>query len=238
MPNDIIGESLSGVIPEFSLSGVLGSVGIFLIILVVGAILAVFSVWLINYLKYNKKIKLFRRVGNQVVPVLIDRAMFERVGSAGDYWCKLKKFKKIIPRPRIQMAKNEFWFYERDDGEWINFSLADFDEQLKMAKVHYIDEDMRLQRLGIQKNLRDRFQKVTFWEKYGGMMMSLGFIIVVSIMFIVLAKEWVDAIQTTQTMADAIREMAIQVQNLKGSGAVPVAVGGFVIPMFKKKRKN
>ena len=81
---------------------------------------------------------------------------FARIGKAGDYWCKLKKFKKTLPRPRRQVEKNTYWFYEREDGEWVNFTLNDFDDGMKKAGAYFVDEDMRLQRLGIQKNLQER----------------------------------------------------------------------------------
>jgi len=222
MANEIISEGISQVVPKLSFSGMTDSFILLGIILLVGGLLAVGTIFLVKKLKYNKKILLFKKVGNQNVPVLMDKAMFERVGSAGDYWCVLQKTKKIIPRPRIQMRKNEYWFYERDDGEWINFSLRDFDEQMRTANAHYIDEDMRLERLGIQKNLRDNFKKVTFWQKYGGMITSFLFILIVSIMFIVLAKEWSGAIQNTSAMASAVKDMAIAISNLQGSGAVPI----------------
>lgn len=227
---DALQEGIDTVMPNISFDGLLSGIGLLLVIVVISVLLAIVTVFIIQYIKFNKKILLFRKVGNQNVPVLSDRAMFSRIGNAGDYWCQLRKFKKILPRPRIQMRKNEYWFYERDDGEWINFSLSDFDEQMRNMKAHYVDEDMRLQRLGIQKNLRDRFNKVTFWQRYGGMITSFLFVLVVSIMFIVLAKEWSKAINNTSLMADAVREMAIQVKNMKGSGAV----AGIVITGMKK----
>lgn len=235
-------EEISGFISSFSGSGsgmgtaVLIAIGI----VVVGGLLAGGVAWLIQWLSFNKKVKLFRRVGNEIVPVFTDRAKFERVGTAGDYWCKTKKLKKTLPRPRKQMAKNEFWFYEREDGEWINFTLGDFDNDMKKAGAYFVDEDMRLQRLGIQKNLRDRFQKVSFWQKYGGMIMNLVFLIVVTIMLVVLFKEMKDNWAVGREMAEAVRQMAVEVANLRkqtGSGAefveslLPLV---FIRGLFKK----
>lgn len=203
-------------------SGVGTAVLIALGIVFVGGLLAGGVAWLINWLSYNKKVKLFRKVGNEIVPIITDRAKFERVGTAGDYWCKTKQLKKTLPRPRKQMAKNEFWFYEREDGEWINFSLGDFDGDMKKAGAYFVDEDMRLQRLGIQKNLRDRFQKVTFWQKYGGMIMSAIFVLIITICLVILFKEMKENWAVGKEMASAVRDMAVQVANLQrqtGSGA-------------------
>lgn len=229
MANDVMAE-LGGMIPDISGSQVANFFGIFIGIILLGIFLTILVIWLINFLKFNKKVVLFKRIGNQIVPVLFDRGQFARVGTAGDQWCILKKYKKTIPKPRIQMRKNEYWYYEREDGEWINFSLGDFDQQMKKANAYYVDEDMRLQRLGIQKNLQERFNKVTFWQKYGGMIISIVYILVVTICFVVLFKQMDGAWDKAGSMASAVRDMALEVRNLRqasGSGAVPV--GGFVI---------
>lgn len=233
MATDILGDAVGGMIPQISGGQILNWGLIFMFIVLIGIGLAVLTIYVLNLIKYNKKIKLFRRVGNQIIPVLQDRGMFARVGNAGDYWCQLKRFKKILPRPRIQMGKNEFWFYEREDGEWINFSLADFDSQMRKANAYYVDEDMRLQRLGIQKNLRDRFQKVTFWQRYGGMIISIIYILVVTICFVVLFQKMEGAWGEAQSMASAVKEMAMEVRNMRlseGSGASAV-VTGFMLPL-------
>lgn len=169
---------LSDAVPKINFAAA-GMVILYVIIALIigGMIFIAIYLWFQNK-KFNKKIVLFKKVGNKVIPIGNDRAMFERVGTAGDYWCRTKTIKKTLPRPRIEMAKNEYWYYEREDGEWINFSLGDIDDQMKSAKAYYVDEDMRLQRLGIQKNLIDRFHKVTFWEKYGNFIMNIGFMIV------------------------------------------------------------
>lgn len=223
MAEEEIISGLGGMLPDFS--GLASYIGLIIGIVILGLFLAVFAIWLINFIKFNKKIVVFRKVGNAIVPTLRDKAQFARVGNAGDYWCQLRKFKKILPRPRIQMEKNTFWYYERDDGEWINFSLKDFDSEMKKVGCYYVDEDMRLQRLGIQKNLRERFQKVTFWQRYGGMIISILFVLIVAISFIALFKSMEGAWTTAGDMAGAVKEMAIEVRNLRiasGSGALPI----------------
>lgn len=230
-------DEISGFISSVTSGGDWGSWGTVLLIvlgmvLVAGAVIGLI-VWLSNTLKYNKKLKLFRKVGNEIVPVLDDKGWFARVGTAGDYWCKVKKMKKTLPRPRKQMAKNEYWFYERNDGEWINFSLKDFDEDMQKAGAYFVDEDMRLQRLGIQKNLENRFQKVTFWQKYGGMIMNVVFLVIVVVMLVVLFKEMKDNWVVGREMAQAVRDMAEQVANMRkqvGSGAV--TVGQSILPLL------
>ena len=219
-----IGDVVGSMIPNFSMAGAGKWIIIILGGLLFATLLAVGAYFLFTYLKFDKKIKIFRRVGNQIVLTATDVGMFARVGAAGDYWLKLKKFKKTLPRPQIQMAKNEFWYYERDDGEWINFSLADLDEQMKKASAYYVDEDMRLQRLGIQKNLGDRFQKLTFWQKYGTTVITLVYLMVITVCVVIMFQKMAGGWAAVEEASKAIHDMAIATANVAtrtGGGLVP-----------------
>lgn len=163
------------------------SVLIYVGIGIVIAIILVFGgIWWWQRRKFSKTIRMFKKVGNRSIPIGTDKAMFERVGLAGDYWAKTQKFGKYLAKPQIEMSKDEFWYYIREDGEWINFGLDDIDQQMKDAGVYFLDEDMRLTRLAIEKNLMQRYDKKSFWDKYGVMIMyGLAFLII-AILLIVL----------------------------------------------------
>jgi hypothetical protein len=224
-----VGDTLSGVlegtgisIPKFSSSGMM-----FWGASIIGAILVAGLVgfgiyYLLNYFKWNKTVVLFRKVGNRIIPVQTDKGMFERIGSSGDYWLKTQKLKKTLPRPKIEMGTNTFWFYEREDGELINFELDDIDAQMRKAGAYFVDEDMRLQRLGIAKNLKDRLIKETFWQKYGTTIMLVIFCLIVTICLVVLFQKmqgnWDSARQTAvaiEHMASSVEQMS---KNIAGSG--------------------
>jgi CHASE3 domain sensor protein len=120
------------------------------------------------------------------------------------------------------MGNNTFWFYEREDGEWINFELDDIDAQMRKAGAYFVDEDMRLQRLGIAKNLAERLIKETFWQKYGTTIMLVIFCLVVTICLVVLFQKmqgnWQSAKETAvaiEHMASATEQMA---KNMQASG--------------------
>jgi len=229
-----IGEMLaeSGVsIPDISGGGVLSILSKIGIVLLIGIPIAIIIIYIIYTLKFNKVIVLFKEVAGKTQMVGKDKGAFERVGTAGDYWCRTKKFKKILPRPKIQIGieknlllgfKPIYWFFEREDGEWINFSLQDLDEQMKNAGAYYVDEDMRLQRLGIQKNLFDRFQKIGFWSKYGTQIAFAGFVLIVTICLILLFRDLRNVADALNGAAGAIEHLAKTLGNIKGSGVVPV----------------
>lgn len=212
-------EQAGIVAPNFSK---LGSWLVYFLIAVVVACLLALGVYLIILkLKFNKKIILFRKVAERIIPVAQDRGMIQRIGLAGDTWLRTKKFKKILPRPRIEMAKDTYWYYEREDGEWINFNLQDIDAAMKSAKSYYVDEDMRLQRLGIQRNLKDRFDKPGFWEKYGAQIMMVIFFLIVTICLIVIFNKMNDLVKALPQLAKALESLANSIGSQQ-SGIVPV----------------
>jgi len=229
-------SAIGDKLPAFTATGIASLIGWLIGSILFAALLGIAFYFVYKNLIYNKKIKIYRRVGNKTILVAVDKGFFARVGTAGDYWCATKKLKRTLPRPTIQSGKNEYWFFEREDGEYINFGLGDIDSQMKAAKVYYIDEDMRLARLGIQKNLRDRFQKVSFWQKYGGMIMNLVYLMVSTILLVILFKEIKDVWSVGQSMAASVRDMAVQVENMArrvgGGMAAPI-----LLPFLLTKRR-
>ena len=207
------------VAPNFSR---LGSWLVYFGIAVLFAILLALTIYLVMInAKYNKKIILFRKVAGKIIPVGKDKGMFQRIGLSGDTWLRTRKFKKIIPRPKIEMDKNVIWFYEREDGEWINFSMEDIDQEMKKSKSYYVDEDMRLQRLGIQRNLKDRFDKPGFWEKYGAQIMMVIFFLIVTICLIVIFNKMNDLIKALPQLANSLESLANAIGSQK-TGMIPV----------------
>lgn len=188
---------------------------------VVACLLAIGVYFFIINLKFNKKVILFKKVSGKVIPVAKDRGMLERIGLAGDNWLRTKVFKKILPRPKIEMEKNTYWYFEREDGEWINFSLQDMDDVMKTAKAYYVDEDMRLQRLGIQRNLKDRFDKASFWDKYGNMIMGILFMLIVTICLIVIFNKINDLVKALPQLAKALESLANAIASNQ-NGMVPL----------------
>jgi len=218
----------SGVaIPQFNFGFVTTEFFIYLLLGILGAIvIGAAFIFLYMQLLYKNKIVLFRKVGNLVLPADKDKGKFERIGLAGDYWMRTRKFKKILPRPKLQMGKGVYWYFEREDGEWINFTIGDLDEQFKKADINYIDEDMRLQRLGIQRNLKERLDRISWWQKYGTALMGVVFMLIVTICLIVIFKEMKDLVNALPALANALQGVADAMRDVAGGQALVPADGG------------
>lgn len=199
------------------------------IVVAIGVCVGVY--FLIQYLRFNKVIKLFTLVGSKPQLLLTTKAKEERLGMAGDYWWKTKKG-KILPRGRIQMAKNEYWYYQKADGEWVNFGLDDVDEQLKKAGARLKDEDMSFSRIGIQRNLRDRLQKQSWWDKHGQTIMTIIFVIILAVMLILvmqkMAKNWELANNVAQSNSEIAKSNLKIAEQME---AIAQRIGGGTIPI-------
>lgn len=227
--SDTIKES--GLLPNLSGSTIWTIMFWVAIVVVVASLICVGVYFLIQYLRFNKTIKLFTLVGRKPQLLITSKAKEERLGLAGDFWWKTKKG-KILPRGRIQMAKNEYWYYQKEDGEWVNFGLDDIDEQLKKAGAKLKDEDMSFSRIGIQRNLKDRLQAQSWWDKHGQAIMTIIFVIILSVMLIMvmqkMAKNWEIANRVADSnlaIAKQTEEIAKNLENIAqriGGGTVPV----------------
>lgn len=210
---DLLGQA--GVtLPNISMAGA----SQYLIYFLVGILLAGgggWGYWLWYSAKqFNITIILHKKIQGKVRKVATYKGQLQRVGQAGDFWLFVKGVKKRVPRPKIWASKNEAWYFEREDGEWINFEMGDIDEQMKQAGAYYVDEDMRLQRLGIQKNLNDRLTKESFWSKYGTTIMMVIFCVIVTICLVMLFKELKAFPPAMADASTSIRDMALAVKDL------------------------
>ena len=67
-------------------------------------------------IKWNKRAVIFRKIGTKIQKQETRKACFEKVGQAGDRFFVIKGLKRTKDA-NIQMAKNEYWFFERADAK-------------------------------------------------------------------------------------------------------------------------
>jgi len=56
------------------------------------------------------------------------------ISMAGDKLWYVPKAKKYIGVGSLQSAPNEYSYFEREDGEWINFEIPDIDEKIEKSR--------------------------------------------------------------------------------------------------------
>ena len=220
--------------PFGSIGGMGGFASILLVIAISTLILLGISFLIfIFYIKkqYYIKIHLFRLVGNVPTRIAVHEAKEVPFGMAGDrLWLvapagifKLKAIKWLSPG-KIQSGANEFWYYIRDDGEWINFKMDDLNDVSRKAGVKFVQEDMRLQRLAIERLLEQRLLDQTFWEKWQTVIMTMMFFLVVAICMVIIFYQFSKIIEDMQSLTKILtRTIEVAQETKSGAGSlVPV----------------
>lgn len=216
-----------------------GSIGTALIIFfgVIVFILAIagFVFWKINKKKYKYSIPLYKKVGSATIRIGTYKAKDFPIGKAGDklWLVKVDGMKKYIPPATLQTAPFEYTHFERNDGEWINISMPDVDEQMKSHNVKYVHQDMRANRVAINTLLEQRFTDKTFWDKYGNMIVNIMMYLVITVAMVVIFYQWSDITEKVGTILD--RVIAYEEAN-KPVNIVPVAAE-MIFLMFRGRKK-
>jgi hypothetical protein len=178
--------------------GTFGSIALVIAIAVV--VLALGG--LLIYHKITKKaywinIHVFRLIGNIPTRVAIYSAREVPFGMAGDKLWKVAssgmwKLKAIkwLPVGKIQTAPREFWYFIREDQEWINFQMSDLNKISKDMGVRFVQEDMRLQRLATERLLEQRLLNKSFWDKYGTIIMTMILFLVIAVCMVIMFYQW------------------------------------------------
>jgi len=151
---------------------------------------------------------------------------------AGDKLWYVPKAKKYIGVGSLQSAPNEYSYFEREDGEWINFEIPDIDEKMKKAGVKYLQQDMRSQRIAISNILEQRFSdQKSWWEKYGNLVTYTIFYLVVAISMVVIFYQWSNIADKIGALFDRI----VAYENMKCpniQGVVPA----FAMVLFRREK--
>ncbi len=177
---------ITSVLPAFSMSGILKFVGyffIFLIFIVVASCL--FGVWLwwyMNKKRYKIIIKKFEKVNGVFILTGTEQAAERRIGKSGDtvfYW---KQSKSIRPRGEQQSGINTYYYGKREDGEWENFALDDLDFKLRLMNVKFTPVELRYAKESLRTMVNEIYSSEKWWQKWQGVIISVVFIVLVSLM--------------------------------------------------------
>lgn len=200
--------------------GIMANVLIVIVLAVVIIVLLGIIMWYFMTKKsYYIKIHVFKMVGNTPTRVNILRAREVGFGLAGDKLWRVAppgfamafKIIKWLPVGKFQAAANEFWYWIRIDGEWVNWVPTDIDEKSKEAKIKFVQEDMRLQRLATEKLLEQRLMKKGFWEKYGLIIGYVVFFLVITIAIVIIFYQWSKVLEQGKEILSMIKPYVDQI---------------------------
>ena len=216
----------------------MGAIGFGLLVFVISLLFVGMIGFGIYYYLRRKQLKhtipLYKMIGARSIKIGVYKALDYKIGFAGDKLWFIPKIKKYIIPASIQTAPNEYPHFEREDGEWINFGLGDIDEEMKLAGVKYIHQDMRSNRIAISNILEQRFKgKETFWEKYGNMIAQAIFYVIVCVCMVIIFYQWSGIIQSTNELFSRI----VAYEDIKRGNSTIGIVPALVMLMFRRIRK-
>jgi len=217
---------LSSVNPfaNINLGSQLGTFGSIALVITIAVVILALIGGLIYWRSIKKqywiRIHTFKLVGNVPTRTAIYSAREVPFGMAGDklwkvapmgFW-KLKVI-KWLPVGKIQTAPREFWYFIREDGEWVNFQIGDLNEISRISGIRFVQEDMRLQRLATERLLEQRLMSKTFWEKWGTAIMTIIVFLVIAVCMVIIFFQWsklLDKMQGIVTTQDQTTKIIVR----------------------------
>jgi len=205
---------------------------IFLVILVFIAT-GVITYFILKKKKFNKFVVVFEKINGKPEVVLRCRAMISKFGRGGDQIMILAKGKKILPKPEIQTGRNNYWFYIREDGEWINIGISDIDEKFREVNANFLHPEIRYQRTSIQEGMiKERYQQTSWWKENWHIIVSIAVIVVLLIFMFLIVSKQIQVMNAQQGVAETVKEtveiankLLASAENLRSGGSGLVSVG-------------
>jgi len=220
MAVNIGGFDLGVNLPNFSTNLGLGYwITVICIIIIVSISLGIIIwIWHMNRI-FNKEIIIFENIAGQGYQKTgKDKARIVKIGDGGEEILFLRKRKVYRTAYGRKMGENSYWFAVGQDGYWYNVLLGDLDAKMGMLDIEPIDRDMRYMHVAIRKNIQERYRKVSVMEKYGMIIMSGIFILMMIIVIAIwlLMSKAGDLINAATTTVEASKPIA---EALKGAAS-------------------
>jgi len=197
----------------------LGTIGNILLLFFIAILVVIgIGVWIflrIDKKKYRHIIPLYKRIGNVPTRIATLRAKDIPIGKAGDKLWYVRGVKKHIPPATLQSAPNEYMHWEREDGEWINFTMGDLDKDQKEAGVKYIHQDMRSQRIATNNILEQRLIHKNFWEQYKDMIVQIVFYFITVLCMVIIFWQWSGIVEQISGLVDKLDTVLLRFETLK-----------------------
>jgi hypothetical protein len=174
-----VGMDVPSFVSDTGFGGTLTIILIVLVLLIIGGIL--FYIWF-SRRAFKYTINLFENIAGQGYQLVgKDRARLIKIGDGGEEILYLRKYKVYRTAYGRKMGKNTYWYAVGQDGYWYNVILGDLDAKMGMLDIEPIDRDMRYAHVAIRKNIKERYNKQSFMQKYGaqvfGILMLVVFIV-------------------------------------------------------------
>ncbi len=161
---DDLGVNLPGIGGGgFNFLSLLSGVIVFAII---AAIFGAFAWWWATRRAYNKTIHKFEEINGEASPAGIDKAKEVILPFTSIRAFFLRGARVYLPRPSLQTGKGHYWYWIRDDGEWMNIRPSNINKDLKQLNIKYDHTDMRMSNAALKKLVEKNYKKLNWLKEY------------------------------------------------------------------------
>ncbi len=138
----------------------------FAIFMVVAIIVSIGTFFWANRKSYNKHIHLFEEISGQAVASGQDLAKEIVLPHTSTRAFYLKKRRIFLPRGSIQTGKNHYWYFIRNDGEWVNIGITNLNKELTRLGIKFDHTDMRMANASLKKLVEKNYKKLNWLKEY------------------------------------------------------------------------
>ena len=224
---DQIKGATGGVLGDTSGASIASSVTILVFIVIIEVFLGGILFFILQNKAFNKKIVIFENISGQgYVPTGRDRSRITKIGDGGEEIMKLKKRKLYRTAYGKKIGLNTYAFAVGQDGYWYNITFGDLDVELKKLGVNPVDRDMRYMHVAIRRNIKERYEQVTFMQKYGGLIAYTALIAITGIMMWLLFDKFLSitggvnsAIETAGKVMEKADAVLGKIDNVASGGS-------------------
>ncbi len=143
-----------------------GWIGDIVIFLVVAALIGVATFIYASKKSYNKSIIKYREIDGITRKTGTERAKEIVLPGTSVRAFYLKSSGFFIPRPSIETGINEYWYFVRKDGEWMNIGIENVNEKLKELGLHFDHTDMRMANAALKRLVDKSYKKINWLKEY------------------------------------------------------------------------
>lgn len=179
------------------------------------ALIAGLVTWyVIDKKSYNKTIVKFREVNGISKRIGVEKAKEIILPGTSVRAFYLKKSKFYIPRPSIESAQDEFWFFIRKDGEWINVGLTNVNDELTRLGLHFDHTDMRMANAALKKLIDTSYKKGSWIKEWAPYIGFGAIIIMLGIAGYLVINESAKITTAAASNVDVLREITITMKDI------------------------
>jgi len=219
---------------SLDISGWLSSSWIWVaVVCLIGVVACIGVALMLFFYTYKRKIIVFEEISGCLQPVLSTRARVIKLRAGGEEVMKTLIGGYYVSAYGRRIGRNSYWYLKGSDGYLYNFILD------KFGKPVYIDGDMRMFHVAIDRLSESTYGKSSFLEKYGIHLMLFVFLIVLVLgMWFIIGRigsameplaiavnqnaQLTEAnVQTSATLYNIINKLGLTAANATSSGIAP-----------------